>query len=54
MNNSYKEVTVVVVSHKSKKKVFNLIKDISKKKTLICISHIDIDLIFDNIIDLSK
>ena len=26
MNNSYKEVTVVIISHKSKKKVLNLIK----------------------------
>ena len=28
MNDSYKEVTVVVISHKSKKKVLNLIEDI--------------------------
>lgn len=42
------------IDSKTMKICTTIIKDISKKKTLICISHIDIDLIFDNIIDLSK
>ena len=36
MSDSYREVTVVIVSHKSKKKVLNLIKKISSNfKTII-------------------
>ena len=39
MNNSYKEVTVVVVSHKSKKKVLNLIKNISNNFKIIIVEN---------------
>ena len=38
MNNSYKEVTVVIISHRSKKKVLNLIKNNNPSK-------IDLDII---------
>ena len=39
MNDSYKEVTVVVVSHKSKKKVLNLIKKISNNFKIIIVEN---------------
>ncbi len=39
MNNSYKEVTVVLVSHRSKKKVFNLIRNISINFKIIIIEN---------------
>jgi len=39
MNNSYKEVTIVIVSHKSKKKILNLIKNISSKFKIIIIEN---------------
>ena len=39
MNDSYKEVTIVVVSHRSKKKVLNLIKNISDNFKIIIIEN---------------
>ena len=39
MNNSYKEVTVVIVSHRSKKKVLNLIKRISNNFKIIIVEN---------------
>ena len=39
MNDSYKEVTVVIVSHRSKKKVLNLIKDISSNFKIIIVEN---------------
>ena len=39
MNNSYKEVTVVVVSHKSKKKVLDLLKNISNNFKIIIVEN---------------
>ena len=39
MNNSYKEVTVVIISHRSKKKVLNLIKRISNNFKIIIVEN---------------
>ena len=39
MNDSYKEVTVVVVSHRGKKKVLNLIKNISNNFKIIVVEN---------------
>ena len=39
MNNSYKEVTVIIVSHKSKKKILDLIKNISNNFKIIIIEN---------------
>ena len=39
MNDSYKEVTIVVISHKSKKKVLNLIKNISNNYKIIIVEN---------------
>ena len=39
MNNSYKEVTIVIISHKSKKKVLNLIKKISNNFKIIIVEN---------------
>jgi len=39
MNNSYKEVTVVIISHRSKKKVVNLIKKISINFKIIIVEN---------------
>jgi len=39
MNDSYKEVTVVIVSHRSKKKVLNLIKNISSNFKIIIVEN---------------
>ena len=39
MNNSYKEVTVVILSHRSKKKVLNLIKRISNNFKIIIVEN---------------
>ena len=39
MNNSYKEVTVIIISHKSKKKVLNLIKKISNNFKIIIVEN---------------
>ena len=39
MNNSYKEVTVVIISHRSKKKVLNLIKKISNNFKIIIVEN---------------
>ncbi len=39
MNNSIKEVTVVIVSHKSKKKVLNLVKNISSNFKIIIVEN---------------
>ena len=39
MNDSYKEVTVVVISHKSKKKVIKLISKISSQIKIIVIEN---------------
>ena len=39
MNNSYKEVTIVIVSHRSKKKVLNLIKKISNNFKIIIVEN---------------
>ena len=39
MNNSYKEVTVVIISHRSKKKVLNLVKKISNNFKIIIVEN---------------
>ena len=39
MNNSYKEVTIVVVSHRSKKKVLTLVKEISNNFNIIIVEN---------------
>ena len=39
MNNSYKEVTVIIISHRSKKKVLNLIKNISNNFKIIIVEN---------------
>ena len=39
MNNSYKEVTVVIISHRSRKKVLNLIKRISNNFKIIIVEN---------------
>ena len=39
MNNSYKAVTVVIISHRSKKKVLNLLNKISKNFKIIIIEN---------------
>jgi len=54
MNDSYKEVTVVVISHKSKKKVLNLIKDISDNYKIIIIENSRDQSIENKISDLHK
>ena len=54
MNDSYKEVTVVLVSHKSKKKVLDLIKKISNNFKIIIVEN-SYDKSIENIIsDLHK
>ena len=54
MNDSYKEVTVVVISHKSKKKVLNLIKDISNNYKIIIVENSQDKSIENKISDLHK
>ena len=54
MNDSYKEVTVVVISHKSKKKVLNLIKDISNNYKIIIVENSKDKSIENKISDLHK
>ena len=54
MNDSYKEVTVVVVSHKSKKKVLDLIKNISNKFKIIIVENSHDKSIENKISDLHK
>ena len=54
MNDSYKEVTVVVVSHKSKKKVLDLIKDISNRFRIIIVENSYDKSIENEISDLHK
>lgn len=54
MNDSYKEVTVVVVSHRSKKKVFNLIKNISINFKIIIIENSNDKLIKSELPDIHK
>ena len=39
MNNSYKEVTIVIISHRSKKKVLNFIKKISNNLKIIIVEN---------------
>ena len=54
MNDSYKEVTVVVISHKSKKKVLNLIKNISNNFKIIIVENSNDKSIENKISDLHK
>ena len=54
MNNSYKEVTIVVVSHKSKKKVLNLIKNISNNFKIIIVENSNDKSIENKISDIRK
>ena len=54
MNNSYKEVTVVVVSHKSKKKVLDLLKNISNNFKIIIVENSNDKSIENTISDLHK
>ena len=54
MNNSYKEVTVVVVSHKSKKKVLDLLKYISNNFKIIIVENSNDKSIENTISDLHK
>ena len=54
MNDSYKEVTIVVVSHKSKKKVLDLIKNISNNFKIIIVENSQDKSIKDKITDLYK
>ena len=54
MNDSYKEVTVVLISHKSKKKVLELIKDISNNFKIIIVENSNDRSIENKILDLHK
>ena len=54
MNDSYKEVTVVVISHKSKKKVLNLIEDISNNYKIIIVENSQDKSIENKVSDLHK
>ena len=54
MNNSYKEVTVVVVSHRGKKKVLNLIKNISNNFKIIVVENSYDKSIENELSDLNK
>ena len=54
MNDSYKEVTVVVVPHKSKKKVLNLIKKISNNFKIIVVENSNDKSIENEISNLHK
>ena len=54
MNDSYKEVTVVLVSHKSKKKVLNLIKNISNNFKIIIVENSHDKSIENKISDIHK
>ena len=54
MNNSYKEVTVVIISHRSKKKVLNLIKKISNNFKIIIVENSYDKSIGNEISDLQK
>ena len=54
MNDSYKEVTVVLVSHKSKKKVLNLIKKISNNFKIIIVENSYDKSVENKISDLHK
>ncbi len=54
MNDSYKEVTIVVISHKSKKKVLDLIKNISNNFKIIIVENSQDKSIKDKITDLHK
>jgi len=54
MNNSYKEVTVVIISHRSKKKVLNLIKKISNNFKIIIVENSYDKSIGNELSDLNK
>ena len=54
MNNSYKEVTVVIISHRSKKKVLNLIKKISSNFKIIIVENSYDKSIGNELSDLNK
>ena len=54
MNNSYKEVTVVIISHRSKKKVLNLIKKISSNFKIIIIENSNDKSIGNELSDVRK
>ena len=54
MNDSYKEVTVVIVSHRSKKKVLNLIKNISSNFKIIIVENSHDKSIENELTDLHK
>ena len=54
MNDSYKEVTVVIVSHRSKKKVLNLIKKISNNFKIIIVENSYNKSIENELSDLNK
>ena len=54
MNNSYKEVTVVIISHRSKKKVLNLVKKISNNFKIIIVENSYDKSIGNELLDLRK
>ena len=54
MNDSIKEVTVVIISHKSKKKVLNLVKNISSNFKIIIVENSYDKSIENEVLDLNK
>ena len=54
MNDSIKEVTVVIVSHRSKKKVLNLVKNISSNFKIIIVENSYDKSIKSEVLDLNK